>query len=108
MVAEGRLAADAARSSADPVVPCDERKRRSVMKPLVSQSDAGNASTQVWRFLASETGDDLIEYALLTSVIGAAGVLAFNLLGSAINTAYSNWNGNVQNLWQPPAPAPKS
>jgi Flp pilus assembly pilin Flp len=77
------------------------------MKRWISLSNR-SARTRVWRFLAGETGEDLIEYALLTAVVGSAGVLAFNVLGAAISAAYSNWNGNIQNLWQSPPPAAPS
>jgi Flp pilus assembly pilin Flp len=55
-------------------------------------------------FLVDETGQDLVEYALLTSAIGFAGAVAFSLLASSINTVYSGWDGGVNGLWEVPTP----
>ena len=43
------------------------------------------------RLLVDDTGQDLIEYALLSAFIGFAGVSAFNVMGSAMQTAYTSW-----------------
>ena len=61
-------------------------------------------STLLLRLLTEETGQDLIEYALLTAAIGFAGVVGINLLGAAINTTYTSWDTGVNNLWEAPAP----
>ena len=56
------------------------------------------------RFLYEDEGQDLIEYALLTGAIGFAGVVGINLLGIAINDAYTSWDNGVNGLWEvPPA-----
>jgi len=62
-------------------------------------------SRLIARFLAEETGQDLIEYALLTGAIGFAGVVGINLLGAAINATYTSWDTGVNNLWEVPPPA---
>jgi Flp pilus assembly pilin Flp len=51
-----------------------------------------------------ETGQDLIEYALLTTLIGLVGVIGINLFKTAINTTYTSWNSGVNSLWQTPDP----
>ena len=56
------------------------------------------------RFIQEEQGQDLVEYALLTSAIGFAGAVAFSLLASSINTVYSGWDGGVNGLWEVPTP----
>jgi Flp pilus assembly pilin Flp len=56
------------------------------------------------RLVAEETGQDLIEYALLTGAIGCAGVVGVNLLGAAISTSYKSWDTGVNNLWEVPPP----
>jgi Flp pilus assembly pilin Flp len=61
-------------------------------------------TTLLRRFLAEETGQDLIEYALLTAAIGFAGVVGVNLLSAAINATYGSWDTGVNNLWEVPAP----
>ncbi len=53
------------------------------------------------RLIAEEDGQDLIEYALLTTAIGMCAVVAFNLWSGAINGTYSSWNTNVNTLWDP-------
>jgi Flp pilus assembly pilin Flp len=56
------------------------------------------------RLIAEDAGQDLIEYALLTGAIGFCGVVAFNLLGAAINAVYTSWATGVNTLWEPPNP----
>jgi Flp pilus assembly pilin Flp len=55
------------------------------------------------RLVAEERGQDLIEYAFLTTCIALACVAAFNLLEAAIGSTYGSWNSNVNGLWEPPA-----
>jgi len=50
------------------------------------------------RFLVDESGQDLIEYALLSALIGVVGVLAWLNIKSGIGSAYSSWDSGVQNL----------
>ena len=57
------------------------------------------------RLIAEESGQDLIEYALLTGAIGFAGVAGISLIGAAINAVYSSWNTGVNTLWEPPNPS---
>lgn len=57
------------------------------------------------RFLASETGQDLVEYALLTAFIGLAGAGAVGLVLEALRLGYLGWDANTQNLWVPDDPA---
>jgi len=53
------------------------------------------------RFIAEEDGQDVIEYALLTAVIGLCAVAAFNLWNTAIRNTYNSWNTSTNNLWDP-------
>jgi Flp pilus assembly pilin Flp len=53
----------------------------------------GNALVRRW--LREEHGQDLIEYALLCSFIGFAGVVAFSFVSTAMNTSYDSWNNDV-------------
>ncbi len=52
--------------------------------------------TQFERWFADESGQDLVEYTLLTTVIGIAAVLGVQALGNAMNFAYSSWDGAMQ------------
>ena len=56
------------------------------------------------RLIAEETGQDLIEYAMLTGAIGFAGVVSVQLLGAAISASYTSWDTGVNNLWEVPPP----
>ena len=58
------------------------------------------------RLLREDSGQDLIEYALLTGTIGFAGVVGFNLLGGTIADVYTSWDTGVNSLWEVPDPAP--
>jgi Flp pilus assembly pilin Flp len=73
----------------------DVPARRAIQQPMLKL---------LTRLLADETGQDLIEYALLTGAIGFAGVVGVNLLGAAINTTYSSWDTGVNSLWEVPPP----
>lgn len=55
----------------------------------------------LWRFLSDDSGADLIEYALLTATIGAGAAAALSLMPDAINTVYSAWDTDTQDLWEP-------
>ena len=56
------------------------------------------------RWIREEDGQDVVEYALLTALIGLAGVVAFALLANNVGGAYVNWDGAEQNLWVPNDP----
>ncbi|MFB3855366.1 MAG: Flp family type IVb pilin [Vicinamibacterales bacterium] len=59
-------------------------------------------------FFRDETGQDLVEYALLSAFIGLAGVGVFELISDGLAATYVSWVGSpdsgVQSLWQPPDP----
>ena len=52
--------------------------------------------TQLGRWFADESGQDLLEYVLLTTAIGIAVVLGVQALGNAMNFVYSSWDGAMQ------------
>jgi Flp pilus assembly pilin Flp len=57
------------------------------------------------RRLAIETdGQDLIEYALLTTFIGCAGAAGWGAMQAAVGVAYSSYIAAVWNLWEPADP----
>jgi Flp pilus assembly pilin Flp len=51
-----------------------------------------------------EDGQDLIEYALLTSIIAIAGILVFPTIQSKMADAYQDWNDTANDIWIPPPP----
>ena len=56
------------------------------------------------RLIVEQDGQDLIEYALLTGAVGFAGAAALDALGVAINSTYTTWDTNVNDLWEVPDP----
>ena len=59
----------------------------------------------VRRLFRDESGQDLVEYALLTTTIGFAGILVWSFVGTAISGTYSSWVSGVDSLAVPPAPS---
>jgi Flp pilus assembly pilin Flp len=47
------------------------------------------------RLLFDDRGQDLIEYALLSALIGIVGIIAWNNVGVAVNTTYTAWDTNL-------------
>jgi Flp pilus assembly pilin Flp len=60
--------------------------------------------TLLHRLIVEEDAQDLIEYALLCTVIGFAGAAAFQLIMSAIGNTYGQWDTQVNDLWNTPDP----
>ena len=54
--------------------------------------------------LSDDTGQDLIEYALLTAVIGLTGAAWWASVTTGIGTAYRGWYNGMRDLWVPPDP----
>ena len=52
----------------------------------------------LWRLVADDDGQDMIEYGLLSAFIGVCAVAAWVNIPPAIAAAYSNWDTTVQNL----------
>jgi len=64
------------------------------------------AKAVVTRLATDDRGQDLIEYALLTALIGVSGVLVLSTLSTQMGIAYNGWNTAGQNAWQPCPPQP--
>jgi Flp pilus assembly pilin Flp len=50
------------------------------------------------RFFREDSGQDILEYALLGAFIGTVGILAWQNIGAGIFRAYTGWDTGVQNL----------
>jgi Flp pilus assembly pilin Flp len=50
------------------------------------------------QFLIDESGQDLIEYALLAGFVGLAGALAWTNIQAGVTSAYTGWGSGVQVL----------
>jgi len=59
----------------------------------------------VARLFHEDSGQDLVEYALLTMVVGFAGAVAAPYVGNAISYTYDHWVTNVDTIWASPDPA---
>jgi Flp pilus assembly pilin Flp len=51
-----------------------------------------------------ESGQDVVEYALLTALIGLGSYAGFVAIQNAIFSSYGVWDTGQQNLWRPPDP----
>jgi len=51
------------------------------------------------RLRVDRAGDDLLEYVLLAAFMALATALAFQFMGSSMNTAYRSWDTSVQDRW---------
>jgi Flp pilus assembly pilin Flp len=56
------------------------------------------------RLLSDDHGQDLIEYALLTTAIGLAGIVTWPLIVDAMGAAYAALDTQTQNIWEVPPP----
>ena len=60
------------------------------------------------RFVTDDRGQDLVEYALLSGIIGIAGALVLPAIADAMKSAYQTWQTSAQAAWEPCPPAPAS
>ena len=58
----------------------------------------------VLRLLGDEQGQDLIEYALLTTFIAFAGLAVFDLVLGVISNTYGSHETAVNGIWVPSNP----
>lgn len=58
----------------------------------------------LFRCLADDEGQDLVEYTLLTATLAIAGLAAVSAIGVAINGVYTGWDTATQGLWEPQDP----
>jgi Flp pilus assembly pilin Flp len=56
------------------------------------------------RLVRAKSGQDLIEYALLTGIIAIAGILVFPTIQTKMAATYQAWNDGAQAAWQPDPP----
>ena len=55
--------------------------------------------------LLDESGQDIIEYGLLASIIAIAGILVLPTIATKMGVAFQNWGTEVYDLWAPDDPA---
>lgn len=61
------------------------------------------ARSGVVRLIRDDSGQDLIEYALLTGIVAVAAAIVLPT-ATALGDVFESWNTNVQNLWEPATP----
>ena len=54
--------------------------------------------------MRDDRGQDLVEYAVLTAIVGLSGILAFSAFSGRMGTAYGEWNEAAQDAWEPCGP----
>ena len=59
----------------------------------------------VARLFHEDSGQDLVEYALLTMVVGFAGAVAAPYVSNAISIVYGTWVDSTNTIWASPDPA---
>jgi Flp pilus assembly pilin Flp len=68
------------------------------MAPLSTVQDVLNALVRLWR---EDSGQDVVEYALLSAFIGLGSYGGFLLIQSTISSSYTGWDNGQQGLYQP-------
>jgi Flp pilus assembly pilin Flp len=56
------------------------------------------------RLIADDSGQDLVEYALLAGLIGCVGALVFPEILEDMGEAYESWVSGAYGIWVPPEP----
>jgi len=56
------------------------------------------------RLFREDRGQDLVEYALLATLIGLSCLAAWAAIEAALGNAYATFDNSTQNLWVPPDP----
>lgn len=64
----------------------------------------GKLGAEVKRLFLETDGEDVIEYALLTTFIGLVGAAAWSAMQTSLGNAYVGYNQAVWNLWEPADP----
>ena len=58
----------------------------------------------ILHLVIDDRGQDLVEYALLSGIVGIAYILLFPAIKAGMGSAYTNWNSGIQAAWEPCAP----
>ena len=52
----------------------------------------------ILRAIREDSGQDIVEYALLAALIGTVGILTWKNIAGGIGSAYQGWDTGVQDL----------
>jgi Flp pilus assembly pilin Flp len=61
-------------------------------------------SAPIVRLLRDDAGQDLVEYALLSGIVGIASVLLLPIIATAMHDAYVSWHTAAHTAWEPCPP----
>jgi hypothetical protein len=64
-----------------------------------------SVSERLRSLACDDEAQDLVEYALLSGIVGAAGALLIPAILSGMRTSYIGWQAGVRAAWEPCAPA---
>jgi Flp pilus assembly pilin Flp len=56
------------------------------------------------RLLREESGQDLIEYAILTAIVTVGSLAVFLAITGKMETGYKEWGTQIQDNWSPDDP----
>ena len=70
----------------------------------MKSDSARRPTSSILSLLSDDTGQDLIEYALLAATIGLVGIVAWQNIVTGIGDAYQGWDTNTQAIWEPQDP----
>ena len=62
-------------------------------------------TTMLRAFARDESGQDIVEYALLTAFFGLAALAAWTSIRDALGVSYGATTTGVQTIWDPPPPS---
>lgn len=80
-------------------------RRRPAPQPIQVEEQLRSSITHfVATFIADESGQDLVEYALLAMFVALATMAGLKAIENAIGAEYVGWDTDEQNLWIPPDP----
>jgi Flp pilus assembly pilin Flp len=63
-----------------------------------------DARTPWIKFCREESGQDLIEYGLLTGIVTVSSIVIFGLIQGKMQSAYISWESTGQANWEPADP----
>ena len=70
----------------------------------VSSTSGNMIIRAIVRLVIDDSGQDLVEYALLSGIVSVTGILVFTAVKADMGAAYTSWQSGAQAAWEPCAP----
>jgi Flp pilus assembly pilin Flp len=85
---------------------CDVQMKTSAVTQQGKYGSQGGSLIKniVQRLLLDDSGQDVVEYALLSAFIGLGSYGGFVLIQNTIQSSYAGWDSGQQGLYQPQDP----